>query len=254
LQFIVFSGKLLRNFGDQILSKSKTSMAYQALKLDLLNGVLEPGAKLKIEQLSSRLDVSPGAVRESLARLHSEGLVIAEQQRGFIAAPISASDLIDLTEVRIDIELRCLHRSIQIGNLSWESDIASAWHQLSNTPLHTKENSEVANPAWGEAHQQFHDSLIAGTDNTWWLKLREQTFTQAERYRRLLIPYTNRTRNVDKEHAALVKAVLARDSAKASDLMQKHLQKTVDILLASDAPFSDANWLETNRKKVRNGG
>ncbi|MDI3567508.1 GntR family transcriptional regulator [Bradyrhizobium sp. Arg816] len=70
-----------------------------------------------IDQIAERFAVSLGAVREALSRLTSDRLVVAEPQRGFMVAPISAADLIDLTAVRIDIETRCLRSSIMRGTL-----------------------------------------------------------------------------------------------------------------------------------------
>jgi len=182
--------------------------------------------------------VSPGAVREALSRLTSEGLVVAAEQRGFISAPISAADLIDLTAVRISIELRCLHRSIQIGDLAWESNIAAAWHRLSHTDDMDKETN-VVSADWADAHNVFHDCLVAGSDSAWWLKLRGQMFIQAERYRRLLLPHSKVPRAVEEEHKAIFDATLERNASKAGALLEAHLQRTADILLASDAPFSD---------------
>ncbi len=220
------------------MSQSKTAIAYRDLKRDLLDGIHAPGVKLRIDNLCETYGVSPGAVREALSRLTSEGLVVAADQRGFISAPISADDLIDLTAVRISIELRCLHRAIQIGDLAWESNIAATWHRLSHTEA-TDQKANVMAADWADAHNAFHDSLVAGSDSAWWLKLRGQMFIQAERYRRLLLPHSKVPRAVNDEHQAIVEATLARDASKASDLLEAHLQRTADILLASDAPFTD---------------
>jgi len=46
-------------------------------------------------------------------------------------------------------------------------------------------------------------------------------------------------RAVEDEHRAIVEATLARNATQAGDLLEAHLQKTADILLASDAPFTD---------------
>ena len=219
--------------------KSRTVETYEALRQHLLNGLYPPQKKLKIDQISKEMGVSPGAVREALARLTSDGLVVSEPQRGFVTAPISVADLTDLTSVRVEIELNCLRRSIRLGNLEWEGKIKSIWHQLERTPTETKSNPAVFNPRWSELHAAFHDSLISACDSQWRLKLRDQMFTQAERYRRLLLPYTKIRRDPHEEHKNIVEAVLARDADLACDLLAQHLNKTADILLSSDAPFSD---------------
>lgn len=219
-------------------ARSQTVVTYEILKSELLDGVFQPGEKLKVDQICSRCQASPGAVREALSRLTSDGLVESIPQRGFTVAPISAEDLIDLTAVRIEIETKCLRRAIEIGNLAWEGQIQDAWHQLKHTPLLKHDNGEATlNPAWTAAHSAFHDALIAACDSNWWLKLREQLFEQAERYRRMLISYAEVNRDVNSEHEAIVTATIGRDKKLACDLLAKHLQKTTDHLLASAAPI-----------------
>ncbi|MEM9105349.1 MAG: GntR family transcriptional regulator [Pseudomonadota bacterium] len=221
-----------------MVAKSQTIATYEILKAELLDGIFQPGEKMKVDQICGRCQASPGAVREALSRLTSDGLVESIPQRGFTVAPISADDLTDLTSVRIEIETKCLKRAIEIGNLAWEGQIQDAWHQLKHTPLLKGENGEaVLNPDWTKAHSAFHDSLIAACDSKWWLKLREQLFVQAERYRRMLISYAQANRDVNSEHKAIAEATIARDKKLACDLLAKHLQKTTDHLLASAAPI-----------------
>src|SRR3954468_1853004 len=93
-------------------AKSLTEAVVEALRADILTCRLLPGAKLKIGDLCTRFGVSLGAVREALSHLAAEGLVVAETQRGFQVAPVSAEDLADLTATRIDIEGLALRRSI----------------------------------------------------------------------------------------------------------------------------------------------
>ena len=220
-------------------AKSRTIETYEVLRQSLLDGAYDPGAKLKIDQISKDLNVSPGAVREALSRLTSDGLVVSEPQRGFVSAPISAADLMDLTSVRVEIEINCLRRSIRLGNLEWEGAIKSVWHQLEHTPPTLDKTPNVMNPRWTDLHGAFHDSLISACDSVWRLRLRGQMFMQAERYRRMLVPYTKVRRDPHEEHKQIVAAVLARDADLACDLLPRHLNKTADILLSSDAPFSD---------------
>lgn len=222
-------------------TRSQTSDTYERLKLALLDARYPPGAKLKIDRLRDDLGVSPGAVREALSRLTSDGLVRAEPQRGFIAAPVSADDLVDLTSVRIEIETRCLARAIQTGDIAWEGRILSSLHQLLRQPALREEpdGRMVMNPDWARVHGEFHDALTDACDSRWWLRLRDQLYLQAERYRRLLVPYARVDRDLDGEHEAIARATVARDATAACDLLAKHLQMTADILLASTVPFED---------------
>src|ERR1041385_4027740 len=107
-------------------SVNLTQRAYEDLRADILSCRIPPGAKLKIQDLCTQFSVSLGAIREALSRLTSEGLVTAEPQRGFRAAPISAEDLQDLTRTRIQIETLCIRRAIEVGDVAWESQLVAA--------------------------------------------------------------------------------------------------------------------------------
>jgi DNA-binding GntR family transcriptional regulator len=214
-------------------SSSLTQGAYEALRGDLLACRILPGSRLKIQELCSRLSVSLGAIREALSRLTSEGLVVAEPQRGFRAAPISAADLQDLTMVRVEVESLCLKRAIEIGDVNWESRLVAAFHRLSRTPERAPADPIRSNDEWAEAHAAFHLALVEGCDSPWLLRLHSQLYDQSERYRRLSIPLAKQERNVGQEHQRILDATLKRDAKKAVALLTAHLTATTNILLAA---------------------
>ncbi|KRA47211.1 GntR family transcriptional regulator [Devosia sp. Root635] len=219
------------------MAQSKTATVYETLKSELLDGIHRPGSKLAIDQLADRFGVNIGAVRESLSRLTSDHLVVAQPQKGFLVAKVSVEDLLDLTAVRIDIETRCLRRSIELGSLEWEGRLLSTWHQLSRTQPVT---GGAANADWARLHAQFHDDLIAACDSQWWLRLREQLYMQAERYRRMILPHRRGGRDVDSEHREILDLTLARDADKACAALTEHLNLTAKLLLSSGSALFDS--------------
>jgi DNA-binding GntR family transcriptional regulator len=208
---------------------SLTVSTYLRLRRDVLSGSLAASEKLKIHELADQLGVSPGVVREALSRLASERLVIATPQRGFRVAPISAEDVHDLTEARIDIEMACLRRSIARGDLTWEAGIVAATHKLNRTPHDPNEPGEE----WAQAHAAFHESLVAACDSTWLLAMREQLYYQAERYRTINIRLSGPARDLPGEHENIANAVLQKDLERAGALMTKHLRLTETLTLQS---------------------
>lgn len=224
---------------------SRTSEAYEALKTDILNGVYPPRQKLGIDQIAKSMSVSPGAIREALARLTSDSLVVAQPQKGFVVAPISIEDLADLTEVRIEVETQCLVRSIQNGDLDWESRVVAAHHRLDHLPMFANGKSGPSSTGstdeWADAHIKFHDAIVSACDSEWWFRLRKQLFYQVERYRRLTVPYTKIDRDISTEHRKIMEACLGRDTSLAVKLLSEHMQLTATLLTASDAPFDDAS-------------
>ncbi|MFT8245039.1 GntR family transcriptional regulator [Roseomonas sp. BN140053] len=219
---------------------SLTQSIYERLRADLLACRLRPGERLKINELCASLSVSLGAVREALSRLTAEGLVVAEPQRGFRVAPISATELRDLTEVRIEVELRCLHRAVECGSVEWETAIVAAHHRMIRLPEREPEDPGRVCEAWAVAHAEFHRALVAGCGSPWLLRLRDTLYAQSERYRRLSIPLARQGRDLAREHRAIMEATVSRDVPAASELLAEHLRATTLILLDVDTLAEDA--------------
>jgi DNA-binding GntR family transcriptional regulator len=238
-------------------SGNMTQGAYEGLRADLLACRILPGKRLKIQELCTQFSVSLGAIREALSRLTSEGLVVAEPQRGFRAAPISAADLADLTMVRVEIETLCLKRAIEYGDVDWEARLVAAAHRLSRTPERDGNDPARSNEDWAEAHSAFHLALVDGCGSPWLLHLHALLYAQSERYRRLSVPFAAKGRNVDEEHQAIVAATLARDVENAACLLATHLEATTLILLNAmmdgKMPLDDAQGSENlNAAQARN--
>ncbi|MDE2465148.1 MAG: FCD domain-containing protein [Alphaproteobacteria bacterium] len=210
-----------------------TEHIYAVLREELLTCRLVPGERLNIKETSERHGVSLGAVREALSRLTSEGFVTADKRRGFRAAPISIADLKDLVSVRANIEGQCLRRAIEVGGLDWESAIVAAGHRLSKTPIVMP---DAAAPKLTEeyvlAHAAFHAALVSACDSSWLMRLRDWLYAQSERYRYLTVPLGRADRDIAGEHEALQTATLARDANRALALLEQHLSRTAEVLMA----------------------
>lgn len=211
--------------------KNLTGIALDQIRSDILLGQLRPEERLRINSLAERYSVGATAVREALSRLVADDLVIAEDQRGFCVAPVSKADLLDLTQTRIDIEGLALSRAIEIGDVEWESSVVSAFHRLSRCPQPTDQGGPL-HVQWGLAHQQFHESLLAGCKSPWLMRITRLLFDKSERYRNLAERNNEPDqRDVASEHKALMDAVLGRDTASAQRLASEHFWATTNILL-----------------------
>ncbi len=214
--------------------KSLTEQAYKTIRSEIITCRLAPAQKLVISDLVSGLGFSLGAVREALSRLTSEGFVVAETNKGYRVAPITQSDLEDLTRTRILVELECLKDAIDHGNLAWEAGIVSSLFELSRTPLSDPEDPDKINEEWAERHARFHSALVAACSSSWLLRIRELLYTQSERYRSVSVPLDRRNRDVNAEHQAIADAAIARDKGAIDVALRKHLELTTRILLESE--------------------
>lgn len=211
-------------------TRSLTSLAFERLREDILRGRLAPSERLRILALSERYQIGATAIREALSRLITDGLVEAEDQRGFTVAPVSRAELLDLTQTRIQVEQMALQLAVANGDVEWESQILSSFHRLSRAEAQpwTPEALE----AWSGAHRQFHEALVMGCGSPWTLRLCRLLYDQTERYRNLsLHGAKERKRDIGKEHKELMEAAIGRDVDALFKLIEAHLRETTNIIL-----------------------
>lgn len=212
---------------------SQTRQVFAELRTAIVGGRLLPGSKLNIAALAEELDVSAGAVREGLAMLEAESLVVSEPSRGYRVSPISPEDLEELVKARIEIEKLCLAEAIRHGDLAWEGSVVSAHHRLSRQAERDAAMPTVLSAEWTSSHADFHNALVSGCPNSWLLRMHQMLYQQSERYRQLSAPLGKESRDVGAEHQALLDAVLNRDIQAAQALMAEHLQTTGRLLMSA---------------------
>lgn len=210
--------------------RSQLERAYDALRAAIVSCEIAPDAKIRITEYCEAHGFSTGSVREALSRLAADGLVVAEPQKGFRAAPISVKDLKELTTSRAHIEALCVKMAIEDAGVEWESQVLATHHALSRIPMVLDENPGKINPDWAVKHADFHAALAEGCANSWMLRMRRILYEQSERYRQLSVPLDNNGRDVAKEHKAICEAAINRDAEKVDRMIREHIERTTEII------------------------
>lgn len=216
--------------------RTAASALANGIRADIINGSLEPGSRLRIKDLCERYDSSAIPMREALSRLATSGFVIAEDQRGFRVAQVSAQELTDITDTRIHVECEALRRSIAHGDLDWEEHLTGTHYRLSRLSVRPKHGPGVS-VEWEQAHAAFHAALIGGSGSKWLNGIAELLRDQTARYRHLSIGQapadsSQHERDVVTEHRHIVEATLARNTDRAVQLLTEHLRSTTQAVLA----------------------
>ena len=208
---------------------SITTQLFDRLRDDVLNGVLQPGQKLKIETLREQYDVGASPVREALSMLTAEGLVQRLDQRGFRVTDVSVSAFEELLRTRCWLEERALRESIDGGSDHWEENVLLAHHRLTRTPR-SDGQSDQSTPDWEKAHRLFHMSLLAACRSQFLIGYCGQLYDLNIRYRNLAGSVAYPSRNVAQEHQNICDAALARDADRAVALLIDHYTSTGEFL------------------------
>jgi DNA-binding GntR family transcriptional regulator len=226
-------------------ARTLTESAYRSIKNDLLVGAVMPGSKLRIEALRERLGFGASPIREALSRLVAEGLVTTEEQKGFRAAPMSADEFREITELRVTLETMALRDAIQFGGEEWESGIVAAHHRLAKAEQRLKATGSADD--FELRNRDFHDALVAACGSRWLMRLRDILYAHSQRYRlRSLV--AGPKRDTPKEHRMMRDATLTRDADKAALLVEQHFRRTLAIFLSGQERTSRAVPLSAHRR------
>jgi GntR family carbon starvation induced transcriptional regulator len=194
-----------------------SSRVLAELRGAILRAELAPGSKINLDHLRERFDTSISPLREALARLTADGLVLFEDQRGFRVAHVSGSELDDILAMRLTLEVAALRDAVHHGGMDWESDVIRTLHRLSRT-------SPASEPGqWLTSHDAFHLALIAGTPRQLQLRTCSGLMDLSRRYR-TLTGLVGDGESGPEGHEALATAALHRDADKAADCLSGHLE------------------------------
>jgi GntR family transcriptional regulator, carbon starvation induced regulator len=209
--------------------RTRQAIVYEQIRTDILECRLQPGERLRFDNLRKRYAVAVGPVREALMRLVPDGLVSLEEHKGFTVAKVSRDQLVEITATRRELEALAIRWSIDHGDDRWESEIIGRFHELAKRNMHGQAG-ELDNE-WERRHRAFHASLYAACGSDWLTRYCNQLRDQTDRYRRMWFHHFRTTRDVLDEHKQIMDVVIQRDSGAATYLIQKHLSQTADALL-----------------------
>jgi DNA-binding GntR family transcriptional regulator len=204
---------------DSVVRSVLADGVYELIKAKLMDNVVEPGARLSIDALSRDLAVSATPIREALARLESDGLVVKRPHRGYTAAPrIDAQAFDELFRMRLLLEP---------AGAAWAAQAASAKQIAAMEDL----IAAMRTPVTGDSYESYR--AFAAQDAAFHLALAEASGIRlmAEILARLH-PHTQLYRlyyavgiggDTVAEHSQVIEAVSRRDAGAAEAAMIAHL-------------------------------
>jgi len=212
--------------------KTLADRTYRQLRGDIVAGKLAAGSKLKLEGLVNEYSVGMSPLREALARLMGDLLVVSEGQRGFWVAPLSLEELDDVSRVRALIETEALNAAIRNGDAAWEREVTEAFEALARVEEHLPSTADALPPhlieEWEARNRAFHAALVSAAGSPMLIRLRDLLYQQSERYRRVSLNVSRGWRNVHDEHRAIYDAAMQRNALRACRMIELHLSRTAE--------------------------
>jgi GntR family carbon starvation induced transcriptional regulator len=196
---------------DEGASGSLISQTQSAIRRDIIRHLFAPGERLKIQSLVERYGVGLSPIREALALMSATGLVIREDRRGFRVAPMSLADYRDAQLVMGRLWSFALTLGLTNGDHDWEQRLVLALYRTLKFDWARAEREPRLYDEWDEAFRAFQRELVAGAGSPTLESMVDTLIDRLERYRWLVPEVKADTALDDRNHRALVDALVARD-------------------------------------------
>lgn len=196
---------------------SRGAWAYAELKRRLLAGDHPLGRRLGEAALGKTLGVSRTPIRDALARLHAEGLVVRLPEGGYSPSVPDLHTVAELYEIRRHLEFGALRRGSH--DRSRLQVLAAEWAEITG-PATDRETS----PDFVLQDEGFHLALAEAAGNHALVEhlrgvnerirsVRMHDFLTADRVTRTIV-----------EHRSIVESLLEDDPARAERELAGHLE------------------------------
>lgn len=205
--------------------------AYRRIRSDIIFGRLQPAQKLKLEKLRDPYGASISTLREILNRLSSEGLVVAEGQRGFEVAPVSVDNLREIAALRLLLETHALEESFLAGDMEWEGRVVAAHHKLARLEMRMRQGDHSETELWKRYDWEFHQALISACGSKVLMDAHAGVFDKYLRYQMIALSF--RGDIAAEEHKIMHESALKRDAATARAVLKRHVEGGVAHALAT---------------------
>ncbi|MGZ4179257.1 MAG: GntR family transcriptional regulator [Solirubrobacteraceae bacterium] len=194
--------------------------AFETLHWAIITGRLRPGARLPIEELAEVLDMSPMPIREAVRRLDAAGLVENIPHRGARVTELSITDLAEVYEARMALEVLAIRRAAERFE---DADEDAARQRLHTLEAMTDDRTAEASAA----HAAFHFALYDAADSAWLLRLIRPVWETSERYC-LEVPECRQLKSRRWEHRAILESCVLHDADVAAIALHDHLATTAN--------------------------
>ena len=152
---------------------------------------------------------------------------------GFRLPAVSRDDLVDLTDLRVQLEGRAIELSVQRGDVAWEADVVAAHHRLERTVIE-RADGLGSSEQWSVLHSAFHEALVAACQSPRLIELTRSLRDSAELYRQLSsVGTVPDRRDIAGEHRELLDLAIGRRAAEAAASLERHLRITSDRILGA---------------------
>ena len=206
------------------------------IRTDIIQGRLEPGAKLREVALAERYEVSRIPIREALRALEADGLVESRKFSGSVVAPSPVEDAEDLFEIRIVLESATAKRAARrAAELSADGEHDARWSEIRAEISEILETGDVVIEQerfedLAMLNMRFHFAVAELSGSLSFISLLRQISGKIEWLYSLNL--MRRGPQAWPEHREIIAAIDAGQVEHAAEVMARHVRRSRDSYFA----------------------
>ena len=206
-----------------LIKEGLGAQVYQHLRHDLMAGRYEPGQKLKLRDLADQLGTSVTPVREALARLVSDHVLVQVDYRSVCVAVMDLDQFDEVRELRIELEGRGAANAARCATPADITELQEIHARLLDA------RGRDCYPDILSANQEFHLSLCRTARMPVLQRLVEMLWVQCGPLMHGMTRWPV-VRPLKHPHVAIIEALQARDGGDARAALQQDIMMSTDAL------------------------
>ena len=197
----------------------------ETLREAILDSQLEPGTRLREEELARYFGVSRTPVREALQVLRTEGIIEFVPNQGARVSTLTTDDILALYLVREVLE----GLSARLAASRMKSSQQQALIQILDQMEAASANNDPEEME--RLNLKFHAQLRQAAGNPYLDRFLEQVEHAVRRFGQTTFYYPGRMETSTEEHRLISDAILANDPGAAEQLAMNHMRRARQLRL-----------------------
>lgn len=214
----------------RIKARKISETAYEILRERIISKEFAPGQRLDLDIIGEQLGISRTPVKEALARLEMESLVVIIPRSGTFVTDLDAEEIAESFDVRRALEVYAVELAVQRAS---DEEIEELWGIVRELgELAADEDRDAIYPRYLTLDHQFHRQLVALCGNRRLCQAHDRENVHAQMAR---VRYRRSEWELDlaqEEHERLMVALETKDVETAKAEMDAHLRRAKRSLLA----------------------
>lgn len=214
----------LKNMKPITKTKTAKQSVYGELKKAILNGSISTETMLTETILSETLETSRTPIREAVADLIRDGLLVQVPRKGFHVRQVTNTEMEQIMFLRVSIEMEGLRKLVSIIS---PSQIEQLKDIVEKQEVEIKKNDAVR---FIELDQEFHRSILQFSNQNLLKQVLEESYDLTILIGHNALMKEGRMLEVIWEHKNIINAMENKDDQSATTWMKQHLETTKNIV------------------------